>query len=492
MHRHMVCGKMLISSVIISIALIAFIGTALIPRANAVEPAAIDDPYVPADEATMATGIHPDFLLTPEQCGTILIEQQNSDAPASIPDACWGVKLHFDDLAFPAPSEYLTSVDYYHFFTSKGLYYCSIDASGNTTPLIEKPKDAGNYNLCINKFGHLNAHNGVDMYRKLDESYSNPDHPEWKKWMKVSDNDQQHFYALHADGKYRYNINLDDLSGASFGPHKPWILYPQYVLVQLSGTSTVTFAKDQDVTLDPSKYRVDLRPVSPQINIPIVPGGKLTITEPFMAQPAPGQILSSTVNPQQGDMDIKLTPIKQDLNSTKGDPGTIGTMNGGFTANKEYTVDLSTQGIASLNLDRVYARHDGSTTAKNYARIGKTQASVDILASAPLSYDKNAADAEGTINQVTTQAGELVNVTSQTFSRIGYTQTGWNTVANPTSAQPGTSYAANSPITVMSPGVTLYAQWKAHTYTIKFHQNLNGSSDQATQGMTYGRTADSV
>ena len=86
-------------------------------------------------------------------------------------------------------------------------------------------------------------------------------------------------------------------------------------------------------------------------------------------------------------------------------------------------------------------------------------------------------------------------LTSNAFTRTGYTYTGWNTAADGT----GTAYADAQEVHNLSatPGVviTLYAQWQAHTYTVRFDGN-GGEGDyyedetedmyQAEIGMSVG------
>ena len=76
-------------------------------------------------------------------------------------------------------------------------------------------------------------------------------------------------------------------------------------------------------------------------------------------------------------------------------------------------------------------------------------------------------------------------LTANAFSKEGHTFNGWNTVANGS----GTPYAngANvSQLTDIHEGkVTLYAQWKANTYTVVFDAN-GGEGTMDPQGFNYG------
>ena len=73
-------------------------------------------------------------------------------------------------------------------------------------------------------------------------------------------------------------------------------------------------------------------------------------------------------------------------------------------------------------------------------------------------------------------ASSATNLTSNTFTRTGYTFTGWNTAANGT----GTSYADGASFP-FSGNTTLYAQWIANPNTITFDGNGATSGSTASQ-----------
>lgn len=95
----------------------------------------------------------------------------------------------------------------------------------------------------------------------------------------------------------------------------------------------------------------------------------------------------------------------------------------------------------------------------------------------------NANDGSGTVpTSVTQNRGSSVTVASGSgLWRTGYTFAGWNTVAKPTNENPGTSYDSDSTI---STGATLYAQWTANSYTVKFNAN-GGTGTMVDQKFTY-------
>lgn len=76
--------------------------------------------------------------------------------------------------------------------------------------------------------------------------------------------------------------------------------------------------------------------------------------------------------------------------------------------------------------------------------------------------------------------GQNIYLTTTKPTREGYTFLGWSTNSNATSAtyQPGVVYSTDST-------ATLYAVWKANTYTITYNAN-GGANSPATQNKTYG------
>ena len=69
------------------------------------------------------------------------------------------------------------------------------------------------------------------------------------------------------------------------------------------------------------------------------------------------------------------------------------------------------------------------------------------------------------------EAGSNVTVLSNSFTRSGYSFTGWNTSAE----GDGTPYAAGATISSIAANVTLYAQWSENDYTVTVNAGSNGS-----------------
>ena len=91
----------------------------------------------------------------------------------------------------------------------------------------------------------------------------------------------------------------------------------------------------------------------------------------------------------------------------------------------------------------------------------------------------NANGGSGAPGSQTKWYGTVLTLSSTRPTRTGYTFQGWATSASGTVAyQPGGQYGADS-------DVTLYAVWKANTWTVRFDAN-GGSGAPAAQTKTYG------
>lgn len=101
-------------------------------------------------------------------------------------------------------------------------------------------------------------------------------------------------------------------------------------------------------------------------------------------------------------------------------------------------------------------------------------------------------DANGGTGSMSNQtASSATNLTSNSFTRTGFSFAGWNTAANGT----GTAYA-NGASYAFTANATLYAQWSASTYTVTFDanggtgsmSNQTGSSSAALTSNTLTRS----
>ena len=90
------------------------------------------------------------------------------------------------------------------------------------------------------------------------------------------------------------------------------------------------------------------------------------------------------------------------------------------------------------------------------------------------------ADATGTVEPTDKEYGTPVNLSSKTFTRVGYDQDGWSTVEGGGQAYVfGQEYSSNA-------DATLYPFWKIHTYTITYNPGANGSGTVEATEQTYG------
>lgn len=109
-----------------------------------------------------------------------------------------------------------------------------------------------------------------------------------------------------------------------------------------------------------------------------------------------------------------------------------------------------------------------------------TSLTIDPLASYTVSYNAN--NGSGAPSAQTKWYGTTLKLSSTKPTRTGYSFQGWGTSASDTSVDyaAGANYTANAKI-------TLYAIWKANTYTVKYDAN-GGSGVPSSQTKTYGVT----
>ena len=108
-----------------------------------------------------------------------------------------------------------------------------------------------------------------------------------------------------------------------------------------------------------------------------------------------------------------------------------------------------------------------------------TTYTIPALASYAVKYDANGGS--GAPSSQTKYYGKSLTLSSTKPTRTGYDFQGWATSASGSVAyDPGDAYTANA-------AVTLYAVWKAKTYTVKYDAN-GGSGAPSSQTKTYGKT----
>ena len=145
--------------------------------------------------------------------------------------------------------------------------------------------------------------------------------------------------------------------------------------------------------------------------------------------------------------------------------------NNSFTREGYYFTGWNTRadGGGTSYSDGGYATFYGNTTL--YAQWQK-------YADHVVSFYKN--DGSGESRSQTIAYGQSGKLEANSFTREGYSFTGWNTKADGS----GTSYSDGATVT---PGgdLELYAQWKAESYTLSFDPN-GGSGEMAAETVTYG------
>ena len=101
-----------------------------------------------------------------------------------------------------------------------------------------------------------------------------------------------------------------------------------------------------------------------------------------------------------------------------------------------------------------------------------------------ISFDGNGADSGSMANQAVVEKDAQTTISTNGFKKTGYQFIGWNTSADGV----GTSYSAEEKVSKVPSGATLYAQWKANRYTVKFDSN-GGDGSMADVEATYDSLA---
>lgn len=122
------------------------------------------------------------------------------------------------------------------------------------------------------------------------------------------------------------------------------------------------------------------------------------------------------------------------------------------------------------------------TWSGTYAGTKSASGSFSIGAKPKYTITYNANGGSGAPAAQTKYYGSTLTLSGTKPTRTGYSFLGWSTSATATSASyaAGASYTANA-------SDTLYAVWKANTYTVAYNAN-GGSGAPASQTKTYGKT----
>lgn len=143
------------------------------------------------------------------------------------------------------------------------------------------------------------------------------------------------------------------------------------------------------------------------------------------------------------------------------------------------TYSISGNGSASKTVTVTFKNHN-TDNGNSATKTVNFSVSVPAWTSYKVSYNANGGS--GAPSSQTKWKDQILTLSSTKPTRTGYIFLGWSTSSSATSAtySAGGSYTANS-------AATLYAVWKAITYTVKFNAN-GGSGAPSNQTKIYGVT----
>lgn len=123
-----------------------------------------------------------------------------------------------------------------------------------------------------------------------------------------------------------------------------------------------------------------------------------------------------------------------------------------------------------------------ATWSGSYAGTKSASGSITVSAKPSYKISYNANGGSGAPSSQTKWYGQNLTLSNTKPTRTGYSFLGWSTSSSATSATwpAGGTYTANA-------SDTLYAVWKANTYTVKYNAN-GGSGAPGNQTKTYGKT----
>ena len=162
----------------------------------------------------------------------------------------------------------------------------------------------------------------------------------------------------------------------------------------------------------------------------------------------------------------------------------VGSGSGWSTSNQQKIFQFSdatfTKGTSSV-------KHNAAARLTGVDRVGGTMKVVASYTVPALAYHNVKYNANGGSGAPSSQKkyyGKTLTLSSTKPTRTGYTFQGWALSSTATTAayQPGGSYTRTA---TANSTVTLYAVWKANTYTVTFNAN-GGTGGPTTQTKTYG------
>ena len=195
--------------------------------------------------------------------------------------------------------------------------------------------------------------------------------------------------------------------------------------------------------------------------------------------------------------------------------GNIGVLSKKYTVTGIYTVSYNANGgNGSMSTDTISYGKDYTAKSNTFTRTGYTFAgwnekvdgtgsdwtswigkpwtwtykkSITLYAKwKPNTYtiSYNANGGSGSMSTDTISYGEDYTAKSNTFTRTGYTFAGWNENSSGTGTD-WTSWIGKPWTWAYTKNITLYAKWKANTYTVSYNAN-GGSGTMSTDTISYG------
>ena len=194
--------------------------------------------------------------------------------------------------------------------------------------------------------------------------------------------------------------------------------------------------------------------------------------------------------------DVKLSGTLPTFTVTyNGNTNTSGSAPTDATSPYSSGVTVTTLGNTG-NLAKTGYSFNGWNTAANGTGTSQTAASTFTMPSAnvvlyaqwspntyAVTFDANTG--AGSMSDQSIVCATSANLTANSFTKTGYTFSGWNTAANGS----GTNYSDQASYTMGTANATLYAQWTANNNTLTFNGNGSTSGNTASQTIASNATA---
>ena len=168
----------------------------------------------------------------------------------------------------------------------------------------------------------------------------------------------------------------------------------------------------------------------------------------------------------------KANSYKIEFNNNGG-TGTMSDLDMTYDQSKKLTKSTFTKdgysfGGWNTKADKTGTHYDDEASVKNLATSGKVTLYAEWTVGAyKIAFNNNGGS--GTMSDLDMTYDEAKNLTKNTFTKTGYSFDGWNTKADGSGAHYADEAEVNNLAT--SGTVTLYAEWKANSYTINLMAN---------------------